>query len=135
MKSSVDLIIATMQILLFLCVPAGLFLAMAVMRHRERQRVLEVIRAAVEAGRPLPAELTEALLTGEPTPSRPDFRRGVVLIATGAGIAVIGFCAQFAVTATGGSGSVAVGVSIASLGVIPAFIGVALILLSRGERA
>ena len=135
MKSSLDLIIGTVQILLFLGAPAALFYGVAVMRHRERQRVLEVAREAAAGGQPLTPETLQVLAGATPLPAwRRDLRRGVMLVAVGVGLALIGLLAGVGVANSGLSGAVAVGVSIAALGAMPACVGVALILLSRTER-
>jgi len=105
------------------------------MRYRERMRVLDVVQVAVQGGNPLSPEMVKALPGGGhmfPTPQR-DFRLGVLLIACGAAIAAIGLCVFIAVTSEGGP-AVAVGVSIAAAGAIPACIGAALVILSRSEK-
>lgn len=134
MKSSIDLIIATVQILLFLGVPAGIFVAVAVMRHRERSRVLDLVREAAAQERPLSAEVVQAL-TGRTVrpPGRRDFRRGAVLVAVGVGLALIGLCAGFGVSSTGLRGGAAVALGILALAAMPLCIGAALIVLSRSE--
>lgn len=135
MKSSIDLIIATVQILLFLGAPAALLYGVIVMRHRERQKILEVAREAAAAGHPLTPEALQVLAGATPRPPwRRDLRRGVMLMAIGVGLALIGLLAGIGVASTGMSGAVVTGVAIAALGAMPACIGAALIVLSRTER-
>jgi len=123
------------EILIALLVPGFVFMFSSLIRFRERMRVLDVVQVAVQGGNPLSPETIQALPGGGhmfPTPQR-DFRMGVLLIACGAAIAAIGLCVFIAVTSEGGP-AVAVGVSIAAAGAIPACIGVALVILSRSEK-
>jgi hypothetical protein len=124
------------EILICLIVPAIVFMLSNVLRSRERMRVLQVVLASVQGGSPLSVEMVQALPGGNqvfPTPQR-DFRLGVLLIAVGAAIVTIGICTFFAIFSEGGGPAIAVGVSIAAAGAIPACIGAALIILSRGDK-
>lgn len=123
------------EILIALIVPGIVFMFSNLMRLSERMRVLNIVHAAALAGNPLTPEMLKALPGGGhmfPTPER-DFRLGVLLIAVGAAVATIGLCVFVAVTAQGGP-AVAVGVSIAAAGAIPACIGAALVILSRSDK-
>jgi len=123
------------QILIALIVPGIVFMFSNLVRMRERMRVLDIVHAAALGGNPLTPEMLKALPGGGhmfPTPQR-DFRLGVLLIACGAAIAAIGLCVFIAVTSEGGP-ALAIGVSIAAAGAIPACIGVALVILSRGDK-
>ena len=123
------------EILIALIVPGIVFMFSNLIRLRERMRVLDIVHAAALGGSPLTAEVLMALPSGGhmlPTPQR-DFRLGVLLIAVGAAIATIGLCVFIAVTAEGGP-AVAVGVSIAAAGAIPACVGAALVILSRSDK-
>jgi hypothetical protein len=123
------------EILIALIVPGIVFLCSNLMRYRERMRVLDVVQVAVQGGNPLSPETIAALPGGGhmfPTAQR-DFRMGVLLVASGAALAVMGLCVAIAVAAEGGP-AVAVGVSIAAAGAIPACIGIALVVLSRSEK-
>jgi hypothetical protein len=123
------------QIMIALIVPGIVFMFSNLVRLRERMRVLDIVHAAALAGNPLSPEMLKSLPGGGhmfPTPQR-DFRLGVLLIACGAAIATIGLCVFIAVTSEGGP-ALAVGVSIAAVGAIPACIGAALVILSGNDK-
>jgi hypothetical protein len=124
-----------LQLLAFVGVPGGLLALTMVLRSRERMRLLEVVQNAAAQGHALPADVVRALPRGRPGPSpERDYRRGVLLVAIAAGVALLGFCAYvFASTLTGESG-LAVGVAVAAFGAIPGAVGTALIVLSRAGR-
>jgi hypothetical protein len=126
--------VVAFQMLIALGLPTAVVVLALYFRHRERLRVLEVVDAAAERQQPLSPELVRAL-PGVKTPtSSVDLRRGVLLIAIGAGLVLIGLCALVGVATSGGEGAVAVGVGIAAVGAIPLCIGAALVFLSRADR-
>jgi hypothetical protein len=122
------------QLLAFVGVPAGLFALTLVLRSRERMRLLDVVRSTAEQGHPLSAEVIGTLRRGRQsaTPER-DYRRGVLLLAIGSAIALIGFCAYVFATSFEENG-LAIGIAIAGFGALPGCLGAALVLLSRTGR-
>jgi hypothetical protein len=68
-------------------------------RSQERQRMQETLRAAIERGEPIPADLTTAMsrnarLPPQPSPSR-DLRTGLVWIGVAVGLACMGWAIQY----------------------------------------
>ncbi|MDG2529529.1 DUF6249 domain-containing protein [Caulobacter endophyticus] len=96
------------------------------LKSRDRREMQATVRAAIEKGQPLPPELIEAL-SKEVKPPREssalrDMRVGVILIAVGAGLAVLGFMlGQIADEALH---------PVMGAAAIPALIGVAYVILS-----
>jgi hypothetical protein len=125
-----------MQLLAFVGVPGGLFALTLVLRSRERMRLLDIVRSTAEHGHPLSPDVVGVLRRGRsamPTERdyrRRDYRRGVLLVAMGSGLALIGFCAYVFATSFEQNG-LALGVAIAAFGALPGCIGAALIVLSR----
>jgi hypothetical protein len=130
-----DVLISTLQTLIAFGIPAAVIVTVAWLRHRQRRMTLDLLRSAVQAGRPLPPELVQALAGPFRSSAERDRRRGVLLLGAGVGLVVVGVCAFVLVEVTGGAGSLPVGVSIAALGAIPACMGTALLVLARSERA
>jgi hypothetical protein len=124
-----------LQLLAFVGVPGGLLALSLVLRSRERIRLLDVVRSAAEQGHPLPADVVGMLRrrSWAAIPGR-DYRRGVVLVAWAAAIALTGFAAYVSAASFEAEGAVAIGISIAALGALPGCIGAALIVLSRAAR-
>lgn len=96
------------------------------LKSRDRREMQATVRAAIEKGQALPPELIEAM-TKEVKPAKVssalrDMRTGVILIAVGAGIAVLGFMIG---QIEGDALHPLLGVS-----AIPALIGVAYVVLS-----
>jgi len=127
-----EMLIATLQTLIVVGVPAAVIVTLAVLRHRQRRMTLDLVRSAVQAGQSLPPDLVEALAGPSRSPAERDRRRGMLLLGAGVGLLIVGVCAFVLIAATGGAGSVPVGVSISALGAIPACIGAALLVLARG---
>lgn len=122
------------EILIALIVPGIVFVITAGLRSRERLRLLNVILQTSQGGHPVSPELLRTLPGGRELPApQVDFRRGVMLIAIGVALAVIGLCVYFAIASEHGGGPVAWGLSVAAVGAIPGCIGVALVILSRDE--
>ena len=123
------------EILIALIVPGLVFVITACLRSRERLRLLNVILETSQSGHPVSPELLRTLPGGRELPApQVDFRRGVMLIAIGAAVAVIGLCVYGAIASENGSGAISWGLSIAAFGAIPAAIGIALVILSREDR-
>ncbi len=112
------------------------------LRSRDRDRLHETLRMAYEKGQPVPPELMEALQpTGEveavpyvPIRDRSDrdLRSGVVWLAVGVGLLLVG--AAFYAMLYNVGGAVETGCSFAALAAIPLCIGLAFLLLSALGR-
>lgn len=127
--------LVALQMLIILGLPAGIIALALLFRHRERLRVLDVVDAAAERQQPLSPDLVRALPGVKGPTANADLRRGSLLIASGVAIVLIGVCALVGVATSAGEGAVAVGVGVAAVGAIPLCIGIALVFLSRTERA
>jgi hypothetical protein len=120
-------------------IPIAAFVMVAVivvvpryLQSLERQKLADTLRAAIEKGQPLPTEMVN-LLTAEtrvrPTPSpQRDLRRGVLLLAIAGGLVAMGLVI--------GQGEPDATYPMIGLAAVPAFIGLALIVISRigGDR-
>jgi len=116
----------------------GLSIGPRYIRSRERQRLYDLMRTAYEKGQPVPPELI-ASLTSEPqeAPGRPDqrqgtdrdLRRAVVLIAVGVGLGGVGLGMGYGLSFASDVAGGIVGGIIAGAGAIPAFLGLAYLLL------
>jgi hypothetical protein len=95
----------------------------AILRYRDRARLHETMRIAIERGEPMPPELIESLQKGWRTTSPyRDLRRAVIFIGVGLGLIAMGFAlGQFA-------GPEAM-YGTMSAGMIPGFIGLGFLLL------
>lgn len=114
-------------------------------RSRERTRLYDLMRMAYEKGQPVPPELI-ASLTSEPVeptdPAAPyrgsgadrDLRRAVVLIAVGLGLGALGLLLGAGIGVASQIGGAITGGVIAGTGAIPAFIGLAYLLLYLAGR-
>jgi hypothetical protein len=83
----------------FLLVGA-LVLVPAYLRSKERQKLQETLRMAIEKGQPLPTEVVEAMSTNvrsmrmPPSPGR-DLRIGIIWLGVAIGLAVFGVALGF----------------------------------------
>ena len=123
----------------------GLALGPRYIRSRERTRLYDLMRTAYEKGQPVPPELI-ASLTSEPAepadPAAPyrgsgadrDLRRAVVLIAVGLGLGALGLLLGAGIGIASRIGGAITGGVIAGTGAIPAFIGLAYLLLYLAGR-
>jgi hypothetical protein len=123
----------------------GLSLGPRYIRSRERTRLYDLMRTAYEKGQPVPPELI-ASLTAEPVeqsdaaaPYRGsgadrDLRRAVVLIAVGLGLGALGLLLGAGIGIASRIGGAITGGVIAGAGAIPAFIGLAYLLLYLAGR-
>lgn len=117
----------------FLLVGA-LVLVPAYLRSKERQKMQETLRLAIEKGQPLPAEVVDAMSTNvqtlraPPSPSR-DLRIGIIWLGVAIGLAGLGVAMSFdEPDAT---------FPLLGIACFPGFIGLAFILISflgRGDR-
>jgi hypothetical protein len=123
----------------------GLSLGPRYIRSRERTRLYDLMRTAYEKGQPVPPELI-ASLSREPieqvdvsAPYRGsgadrDLRRAVVLIAVGLGLGALGLMLGAGIGMASRLGGAITGGVIAGAGAIPAFIGLAYLLLYLAGR-
>jgi hypothetical protein len=120
-------------VLISLGVPAAVLLTPFILRARERIAVLQLVKFSIESGHPLSAE-TLAALPGDrdsrPSPLK-DMRRGAVLIAIGAALGVFSVvCGLFLPEWVGKATFTVV---VGAIGLVPLFIGLALLIVSRIE--
>jgi hypothetical protein len=120
----------------------GLALGPRYIRSRERTRLYDLMRTAYEKGQPVPPELI-ASLTSEPVDAQllergsgadRDLRRAVVLIAVGLGLGALGLGLGAGIGIVSHVGGAITGGVIAGAGAIPAFIGLAYLLLYLAGR-
>lgn len=110
--------------LFFFSFLSAIIIVPAVLRYRDRARLHETMRIAIERGEPMPPELIESLQKGWRTnpSSYRDLRRGVIFIGIGLGLIAMGVAlGQFA-------GPEAM-YGTMSAGMIPGFIGLGFLLL------
>jgi len=123
------------MLLVGLGVPASMIVVLNWFGLTERLRLQDVVRSAAEAQQPMSADAIRALRGGFDAPPRErDRRRGVMLAAFGAALAILGGLAFLGLWSAKVSGAVAVGVILAGIGAIPGCLGVGYVILSRGER-
>ncbi|MBX3476413.1 MAG: hypothetical protein KF910_02290 [Brevundimonas sp.] len=104
----------------------AIFVGPAYLRTREKRDVQKTVRAAIDKGQPLPPEVIDALSkeAARNLPSRTrDIRRGIIWLASGAGIALFSLVSDF-----GWSDGVDTG--LLGLACIPATVGAAYLILS-----
>ena len=113
---------------------ASLFLVPAYLKSQERQKLQETLRAAIEKGQPLPAEVVEAMTSDvkvrpKPSPQR-DLRIGIIWVGVAVGLAGLALAMNFdEPDAT---------FPLLGLACFPGFIGLAFILISflgRGQQS
>jgi hypothetical protein len=66
-------------------------------KSQERQRMAEALRASIDKGEPLPAEVVAAIssqVKPAPSPSR-DLRTGIIWVGVSLGLAVVGIALGF----------------------------------------
>ena len=112
-------------------------------KHRDRNRMYDTMKAAIDKGQPVPPEFLVAMQsnTSGPEPIVPtaerDLRRAIVLIAVGLGLAGLGYGLWFGLMAASDTAAYIVGGVVAGCGAIPGLIGVAYLILwavKRGDR-
>jgi hypothetical protein len=84
-------------IFFFLCV-TGAYIAFQYLKFRKQQAKIDFIRSAMEKGQPIDIELTERILQSSGATNKQSLRPdqvigilGIVLIAAGAGLALLGY--------------------------------------------
>jgi hypothetical protein len=113
----------------------GLAVGPRYIRSRERGKLYDLMRAAVDKGQPLPPELVASLTAEAETQTTPasgsdrDLRRAIVLIAVGLGLAMLGGGLGWGISLASPIGGAITGGIIGGVGAIPGFIGVAYLIL------
>ena len=111
----------------------GLAIGPRYIRSRERSKLYDLMRVAVDKGQPLPPELVASLSTENERPvsrgADSDMRRAVVLIAVGLGLAMFGALLGWGISFASPIGGAITGGIIAGCGAIPGFIGLAFLIL------
>ena len=126
-------------IAILVCVggPIAIFLALILgpgyYRDRERARLQETLRKAIDAGQSLPVEVIDAVAKASETlPTRTrDFRRAVILLAIAGAFTTMGFIADFYSFDDHANGA---GV-LWGIATIPGFVGLAFLALGLTSKA
>jgi uncharacterized protein DUF6249 len=129
--------VATMVVFALLTAPV---LFVPWLRSRERERVLKVLMEASEKGQALPPAqfmqpLINAVTGSSPIPqSERDERRAVFWFGTALTIFALALALYGFLTAAGGDEGPPAALCVASLGLIPAFIGAGYLMVARLAR-
>ncbi len=83
----------------FFAMIAAIVIVPNYLRSQERQKLQDTLRAAIEKGQPLPAEVVTAMTADvkvrpKPSPQR-DLRLGIIWLGVAFGIAALGFATSF----------------------------------------
>jgi hypothetical protein len=86
--------------LAFFAMIAAIVIAPRYFRSLERQKMAEMMRAAIEHGQPLPQEVVDAMSTNVRSPALPaspqrDMRTGVIWLAVALGLVALGLIVGF----------------------------------------
>lgn len=122
---------------------AAIILVPTILRFRERERLHETLRIALEKGQPIPPDLVSALSSparvpsaASPAPSAErDLRVGLTLLFVGIGIAAAGYALYLGIGVFSEAGAWITGECVAAAGAIPGFIGIAHLILWRMRRS
>lgn len=121
-------IVSTFGTIAAICVLPSYF------KHRSQKDMQKTVRAAIGEGQSLPAELIEVMTRdvkkGLPSKSR-DIRRGVLWIAAGVGLALMG---QFTSLEIGVDNSVPLNNGLLGVACVPFVFGIAYLILSRFNK-
>jgi len=121
----------------FFAMIAAIVLVPKYLRSRDRERLHETLRLAYEKGQPVPPELFDALQGAQvdPPPAPPvvdraerDLRTGVVWLAIGLGLLMVGGVFYAMLYNTGGA--IETGCTFAALAAVPLCVGLAFVVLS-----
>lgn len=131
---------SVLQALIFFGFLAVIIVGPRYLRSRDRDKLHETLRIAYEKGQPVPPELIEALISDNkpaaasaPAPDR-DLRRGLVLLFIGLGFAAGGYALYLGISVFSDDAAWITGESIAAVGAIPGFIGLAYLVLWLVKR-
>jgi len=117
---------------------AAVILVPVYLRHRDRSQMQETLRTALEKGQTLPTELVTALQNSVASKTMPtregDLRRGIVLIAVGLGLALLGYGLWYGLMTVDDTAAYVAGGCTAGAGAIPGLIGVAYLILWASKR-
>jgi hypothetical protein len=79
----------------FFAMIVAIFLGPSYLRSRERQKLQDTLRAAIDKGQPIPPEVIESMTAAAPLrgPSSPDrdLRRGIIWLGIAGGFAAMGW--------------------------------------------
>jgi hypothetical protein len=136
--ADLGILAGVLQALIFFAFLTAIIVGPRYLRSRDRDKLHETLRIAYEKGQPVPPELIEALIsenkpTRLPTPDR-DFRRGLVLLFVGLGIAAGGYALYLGISVFSETGAWITGESVAAVGAVPGFIGLAYLVLWLVKR-
>lgn len=141
-ESNAGLMVPVFGIFMIIAVVIGPVWIRSYYRSKEREQLHATLRAAYEKGQPPPPELIEKLTNASAVDlgsggGDRDLRRAIVLIAVGLGLAALGAGIGWGISLASDVGGAITGGVIAGAGAIPAFIGVAYLilwLLGRNQR-
>jgi hypothetical protein len=123
--------------LAFIAFLTAIFVAPSYFRHREREKMQEVLKVAYEKGHPVPPEVINAMQTSmtrvASTPES-DLRRAIVLIAVGIGMVGLGYGLWYGISSVSDEGGSISGPIVAGTGAIPGMIGLAYLVLWATRR-
>lgn len=125
---------AVFQMLIAFGAPVLVIMTALILRTHERLRLIAMVQAESEAGRPLSPEVLSALGRRPISTAHRDLRTGAFLIAVGSGLAILGGLAYVGLASARVEGATAVGVIIAAIGAMPLCLGVARVYLSKAAR-
>jgi hypothetical protein len=129
MEAIIGELIPLTAVILFLGSIPAIIIAGRYFKSRERLKMQEIIRLAIERGQPLPPEVIDAIsrdATPRPSPRR-DLRVGIVWIAVAAGMIVFAY-------ALGYGPAPDAFWPLVGLAAFPGFIGVALVIMALLNR-
>ena len=119
--------IAVFGSLTAICVLPGFF------KHKSQREMQKTVRASIAQGHSLPPELIEVLTRdvrkGLPSRAR-DVRRGVMLVSTAIGVALLGQFSNFGINTNG----LAIANGLLGVACVPFCIGLAYLVLSRFNK-
>ena len=116
----------------FFAMIAAIVVLPAYFRSKERQKIADTVRAAIEKGQPLPPEMIEALTSdarqraSSPAPEK-DLRNGMVCLGVAVGLALFGVAVGFVHDEAR--------YALMGVAAFPGFIGVAFVALGLMGRA
>jgi len=77
----------------FFAMIAAIVVGPSYLRSREREKLQETLRIAIEKGQPIPPEVIESMTQGarQPPSADRDLRRGIIWLGVAAGFAAMGW--------------------------------------------